>query len=84
MKLGDGMALDVASPRMPSFESALNRDKDQDRAVGRKCQGSLHPGRRGTFGMVVCPVCGARLKPMPGHRLPNHKIASAHRNRDRT
>jgi hypothetical protein len=49
-----------------------------------KCRGSLRPGTRGTFGRVVCPVCGARLKPMPGQRLPNHKAPPPRRNQDST
>jgi len=50
----------------------------------RKCPGSLRLGVRGTFGMVACPVCRTRLKPMPGNRLPNHKRPPDRRNQDNT
>jgi hypothetical protein len=43
----------------------------------RRCKGSLHPGRRAPFGRVVCGVCAARLRPLAGFRVPNHKAGVA-------
>jgi hypothetical protein len=40
-----------------------------------RCKGVFHPGLRGAFGRIVCPVCGARLRPLPGQRVPNHVAA---------
>ena len=37
-----------------------------------RCKGAFHAGRRAAFGRVVCSVCGARFRPMPGLRVPNH------------
>ncbi|HVZ75520.1 MAG TPA: hypothetical protein VHJ20_24270 [Polyangia bacterium] len=39
----------------------------------RRCKGSFRAGRAAPFGRVVCPVCAARLRPLPGLRAPNHK-----------
>ena len=43
-------------------------------SLGR-CPGAFHPGRAASFGRVVCSACGARLRPLPGLRVPNHIAA---------
>jgi hypothetical protein len=43
-------------------------------SLGR-CAGTFRAGRRASFGRVVCSVCGARLAPLPGSRVPNHVAA---------
>jgi hypothetical protein len=48
----------------------------------RRCKGSLHPGRRAPFGRVVCPLCLARLRPLAGGRVPNHKADVAAKPRE--
>jgi hypothetical protein len=50
-------------------------DDDDDDALPPKCPSSLRPGRPGRFGRVICPSCGARLKPLTGARLPVHRGA---------
>lgn len=40
-----------------------------------RCKGAFRAGTRAPFGRVVCPECGARLRPLPGLRMPNHKAA---------
>ncbi|HVX93815.1 MAG TPA: hypothetical protein VHK47_02800 [Polyangia bacterium] len=50
-------------------------DDDDDDALPPRCPASLRPGRPGRFGRVICPSCGARLKPLTGARLPVHRGA---------
>jgi len=46
-----------------------------------RCPGSFRAGRSAAFGRVGCPACGARLRPLPGLRVPNH-VAERNRLRD--
>ena len=49
-------------------------DQMKHESLGR-CPGAFHPGRRASFGRVVCSSCGVRLHPLAGLRVPNHVAA---------
>src|SRR5262249_61162048 len=38
--------------------------------VGR-CKGAFHLGKRAPVGRVACSVCGGRVRPVPGLRVPD-------------
>lgn len=61
----------VAIIRLRAGREAFVADEMVVADTGR-CRGAFRTGRRAPFGRVVCPECGARFRPLPGQRVPNH------------
>jgi hypothetical protein len=60
-----------ARPRRPP--APLLKRKTLKKTLPPGCAGSWYAGKKAPFNRVICSVCGARLKRLPGLRAPNHR-----------